>query len=98
MELLIAFLMSFGVISADDAKHIKSSDEIKEIMMKSDLKDDLKNTLSSNELENQKNMNSQTPAQPKKVKANVNAQNNTGKKVQMKNPGTQSQNFADEYS
>jgi hypothetical protein len=42
MELLIAFLMSFGVISADDAKHIKSSDEIKEIMMKSDLKDDLK--------------------------------------------------------
>ena len=40
MELLIAFLMSFGVISAEDAKHIKSSDEIKEIMMKSDLKKD----------------------------------------------------------
>ncbi|MBC8523111.1 hypothetical protein H8D29_04220 [PVC group bacterium] len=40
MELLIAFLMAFGVITADGAHDLKSSDEAHELLVKSGLDKD----------------------------------------------------------
>jgi Na+-transporting methylmalonyl-CoA/oxaloacetate decarboxylase gamma subunit len=36
MELLIAFLLAFGAIAEEGAKEAKSTDELKEIMMKNE--------------------------------------------------------------
>ncbi len=40
MELLIAFLMAFGVVSAENIDNVKSSDEAKQLIAKSDLEKD----------------------------------------------------------
>ena len=40
MELLIAFLMAFGVISADNVNDFKSADEAQEMITKSGLDKD----------------------------------------------------------
>ncbi|MGB0368546.1 MAG: hypothetical protein ACPGD8_04020 [Flavobacteriales bacterium] len=40
MELLIAFLMTFGVISADDAKSMKATGDAKEILADKGLEKD----------------------------------------------------------
>ena len=40
MELLIAFLLAFGVVSADEAKSLKSVDEVQELVTKNNLDKD----------------------------------------------------------
>ncbi len=40
MELLIAFLMAFGVITAEDAKGMKSSEDARSIISHNDLEND----------------------------------------------------------
>lgn len=40
MELLIAFLLAFGAITEEGAKELKSSDEVKQLIAKSDLDKD----------------------------------------------------------
>lgn len=40
MELLIAFLLAFGAISEEGAKELKSADEVKKLIAKSELERD----------------------------------------------------------